>query len=340
MKDYIATVGDDSESSDLIVHGLLEAYTAWTSCITAGQSLVDTTETFALMNRPQTTQRTENWYQEFQRCLTASEIFKVFGSPRERAILAMQKAGKLDLGARGSNAAAIKEKMSPFDWGICYEPVVKLILESAWGAMIHECGRFVHLTDTRLAASPDGLILKANKPEMAGHLLEIKCPKSREIGKKIPSEYYYQMQLQLEVTRVRACEYVEAKFSFTDDSELLANSTYKGLVAIIGLFNDVLHDWLPSRYLYGPLGDMTWKPDLGLNEKVLELNSWILIKLHHETVLRDEVWFSRLKPTLDLFWQDVEKARAGEFSVPESSRKKPVVCTIIDSETEPMSPTF
>jgi hypothetical protein len=337
MAAYIANVNPDSELHECIVTGLLEAYGEWSQQseqLTIEHTLVDTQETFLLMQRPQTTQRTENWYLEFQKCLTASEIFKVFGSSRERAILAMQKAGKLELGARGSNSAAIKSAMSPFDWGICYEPVVKLVLESSWGAMIHECGRFVHLTDTRLAASPDGLILKANKPEMAGHLLEIKCPKSREIGKKIPSEYYYQMQLQLEVTGVRACEYVEAKFEFTEDPAALAESAYKGLIAIIGLFNDASQEWLPSKYMYGPLGDLSWKPDLGLNEKVLELNSWKLVKLHHETVLRDKVWFAGLGPKLEEFWRDVEKAKVGEFSVPESSRKKKVVCGIVDSEPE------
>ncbi len=334
MAAYIANIHPDSGLHESIVTGLLEAYDEWSQQSNRENTIVDTQETFLLMQRPQTTQRTENWYLEFQKCLTASEIFKVFGSPRERAILVMQKAGKLELGARGSNAAAVKAKMSPFDWGICYEPIVKLILESSWDAMIHECGRFVHLTDTRLAASPDGLILKAKKPEMAGHLLEIKCPKSREIGKKIPSEYYYQMQLQLEVTGVRACEYVEAKFEFAEPAAL-AESTYKGLVAIIGLFNDLIQEWLPSKYMYGPLNDMSWKPDLGLNEKVLELNSWKLVKLHHETVLRDQIWFAGLGPKLEEFWRDVEKARAGEFSVPESSRKKPVVCGIVESEPEP-----
>lgn len=332
MANYIATISPDGEEiNDTIVSGLLNAYDEWTSCPDTEFKLVNTEETFALMQRPQTTQRTDSWYLEFQKCLTASEIYKVFGSPRERAILAMQKAGKVELGARGSNSAAIRAKMSPFDWGICFEPVVKLILESSWEAMIHECGRFIHLTDSRLAASPDGLILKAKKPEMAGHLLEIKCPKSREIGKKIPSEYYYQMQLQLEVTHVRACEYVEAKFEFTED---LSGSIYNGQVAVIGLFNDVIHEWLPSKYMYGPLNDFNWKPDLGLNEKILDLNSWKLIKMHHETVLRDQAWFSNLCPRLEEFWQDVEKAKAGQFVIPESSRKKAIVCQIVDSDPD------
>jgi hypothetical protein len=51
-------------------------------------------------------------------------------------------------------------------------------------------------------------------------------------------------------------------------------------------------------------------------------------------VLRDQIWFAGLGPKLEEFWRDVEKARAGEFSVPESSRKKPNVCAIVESEAE------
>jgi hypothetical protein len=51
--------------------------------------------------------------------------------------------------------------------------------------------------------------------------------------------------------------------------------------------------------------------------------------------LRDEVWFASLKPKIDEFWADVEKAKLGEFTVPESTRKKKeVVCEIVDSEPE------
>jgi hypothetical protein len=227
--------------------------------------------------------------------------------------------------------------MNPFDWGICFEPVVKQIIELEWDALIHECGRFTHLNDSRFAASPDGLILRAKKrPEMAGHLIEIKCPKSRKIGLKIPMEYFYQMQLQLEVTQVRACEYVEAKFEFTPSlNAYLAKPKWYGIVGVIGCFDEVVSDWLPSKYVYGPIGDLDWKPDLGLNERTLELNTWVCHAFHHERVHRDEAWFKSLLPKLYEFWEDVEKAKKGQFSLPESSRKKKdTKCLIVDSDPE------
>jgi hypothetical protein len=338
MKEYLESINDDEDTMvDSIIYGLIEAYNEW-DCDDYSVA-VDHDKTFALMQRPQTTQRTADWYLEFKRCLTASELFKVFGSVRERGILVMQKAGLIELAGRGSSSVVIRQNMSPFDWGICFEPVVKLILESHWEAIIHDVGRFVHLKDTRLAASPDGLIIRSLKnPEMGGHLLEIKCPKSRTIGLKVPMEYFYQMQHQLEVTGVRACEYVEAKFDFIEKATFnkADSKGWFGQVAVVGTFNELASDWLASKYLYGPLGNLDWIPDLGLNEKTLEINTWVCEKIHHERVHRDEAWFASLMPKIEEFWLDIEKAKKGEFILPESSRKKKVVCMIQDdSEAEP-----
>jgi len=338
MKDYLELInGDEDSFVNSAIYGLIEAYNEWDSDNYSGA--VEHDKTFNLMQRPQTTQRTADWYSEFQRCLTASEIFKVFGSQRERGMLVMQKSGKLELAGRGSNLAVLRQNMNPFDWGICFEPTVKQILESHWAAIIQDVGRFVHLTDTRLAASPDGLIIRSLKnPEMGGHLLEIKCPKSRTIGLKIPMEYFYQMQLQLEVTGVRACEYVEAKFEFVDKSNFTKSEFgWYGNISVVGCFNEQVADWLPCKYAYGPLGDLDWIPDLGLNERVLETNTWNCEKIHHERVYRDEAWFASLMPKVEEFWLDVEKARAGEFILPESSRKKKEVACMIKDDSEPES---
>jgi hypothetical protein len=173
---------------------------------------------------------------------------------------------------------------------------------------------------------------------MGGHLLEIKCPKSRKIGLKIPIEYFYQMQLQLEVTEVRACEYVEVRFEFVDPSSieaLSASCEYYGKLAVVGCFCEEEAAWTPCKYVYGPVGDMNWTPDLGLNEQTLEVNTWICRGLHHERVMRDAAWFTGLWPKLEEFWLDVEKAKRGEFTLPESTRKKKdVICEIVDSEPE------
>lgn len=340
MKNCLAKLNneDDTELVESITIGIMEAYELWISEITGITKFSDPVEhknIIDLMQRPQTAQRSSDWYTEFKSRLTASEIFKLFGSPRERAILVMQKSGKQEMPQRSNTLATTREKMGPLDWGICFEPVVKQIIEHEWGAVIHDCGRFVHPIDEYLAASPDGLLLQVTtKPEAVGHLLEIKCPKSRKIGVKLPTEYYYQMQIQMEVTGVRACEYVEASFTI---NETYNTTRWCGIIAVIGCFCEADNTWKSSRYIYGPLNNINWSPseELGLNERVVEVNTWKCDNYHHETVIRDEAWFSSIRPSIMDFWSDVEKAKNGYFTIPESSRKrKAVVCELIDSEPE------
>jgi hypothetical protein len=127
---------------------------------------------------------------------------------------------------------------------------------------------------------------------------------------------------------------VEAKFEFNDAQEVPAEG-WIGKLAIIGCFCEQTSTWTPCKYVYGPVGDLAWTPDLGLNEQTLQLNTWICSAFHHERVLRDEGWFSGLWPKLESFWLDVEKAKKGEFQLPESSRKKKeTVCEIVDSEPD------
>ena len=312
MKEYLESInGNEDTMVDSIIYGLIEAYNEWDG--DDYSMAVEHEKTYALMQRPQTTQRTADWYLEFKRCLTASELFKVFGSVRERGMLVMQKAGVIELSGRGSTAVVLRQNMSPFDWGICFEPVVKQILEAHWEAIIHDVGRFVHLKDTRLAASPDGLIIRSLKtPEMGGHLLEIKCPKSRTIGLKIPMEYFYQMQHQLEVTGVRACEYVEAKFA--EDAPAPAQVT-----GYISLFVSESTDEM--KYVYHD------EPSVSDASSWLciETYSWTCTSMRRTIVARDRAWFEKMRPDIDLFWKEVTDVREGRRILePPKKRAVPV----------------
>jgi hypothetical protein len=53
-----------------------------------------------------------------------------------------------------------------------------------------------------LGASPDGVTED-------GLLIEIKCPLTRKIEKKVPSYYLPQVQLQLEITDLEECDFVQ-----------------------------------------------------------------------------------------------------------------------------------
>ena len=118
------------------------------------------------------------------------------------------------------------------------------------------------------------------------------------------------------------------------------DTQWQGLIAVVGCFCETREDWLPCKYVYGPLNDLAWKPDLGLNEQTLELNVWTSSGYHHETVYRDEKWFKSLLPKLEEFWIDVERAKRNEFVLPESKRKKTEQKCMIQEDTSEESPSL
>jgi hypothetical protein len=272
-----------------------------------------------LLNRKQIEQRTPEWYAQMVEILSASEIGNLFASPRTRAKLVVSKIPPYQ--PRNQPLAVFSDYMSAFDWGIRFEPVVKLIYEYKYQAIIKELGRLHHPEDKRCTASPDGLIYDSTSPEKVGRLIEIKCPVTREIDGSVPKEYYAQMQMQLQVTGLKNCDYVEACFSskYNSNPEKIGPGLYWGLIALVRYAE--IQGTQEFYYIYSPVNpNEDWAPAIKENEEVVELIPWKLMNWSEQIVTRNQEWWSSIKPQIDLFWEDVEKARRGEFVVPESTR--------------------
>lgn len=279
--------------------------------------------------KPQSVQRTEEWYKEMRNTLTASEFYQLFSSARARGVLVMSKV-KQEREYSPPRLSCLTMEMTPLDWGIRFEPVAKLILEKQWGVKIAELGRLHHHSMKGLAASPDGIIVEPETSPFYGNLVEIKCPSSRTIGKGVPKDYWYQMQLQLEVTEMSVCQYSEFHFkSYTaqkQELDLSGSVVEKGILCVVQ--NEELQK---VEYRYGPLGDMEWTPTLDESWELLERVPWMLEKVWIQPVLRDEAWFQSILPLIHEFWQDVEKANQGQFMCPESTvKRKAAACAIVD----------
>jgi len=280
-----------------------------------------------LCDRPQIEQRTDEWYAEYSQILSASELWQLFASERQRALLVLTKVNPSTF--TGSRLSCHSSELGPMDWGVRFEPVAKLILEDLWKVKITDLGRLRHSTKAKLAASPDGLITEG-PDDLLGTLLEIKCPLTRLIGKEIPSKYWYQMQLQMEVADIDECQYAEFVFDSLHAKNMeasdISGSLFKGLIYFVQ--NDTTHQ---TKYIYGSLNQMKWTPTLEDGWEVLEKIPWYLTDMHTIPVKRDKVWFERIQPQIDTFWDDVAKAVKGDFTVPESTRKKKTpVCAFID----------
>jgi hypothetical protein len=227
--------------------------------------------------------------------------------------------------SRNQQLAIPSDRMSAFDWGIRFEPVVKQIYEYKYNAIVKELGRLIHPTYNKCSASPDGLVYSSDIPNKVGRLVEIKCPVTREIDGSVPKDYYAQMQMQLHVTQLQNCDYVEAVFSskYNNTPERIGPGIYNGFIGLIRY--EEMNGNQEFYYIYSPVNaENGWQPEIRNGEEIVEIIPWRLIQWSEQVVTRSEEWWLSIKPMIDTFWDDVEKARRGEFVVPESTRvKKP-----------------
>ena len=274
-----------------------------------------------LLSLPQVPQRTSEWYLQGKKVLTASEFATLYKSPRAVSQLVMSKVlptEPIDATARTNRLACMTCEMGPFDWGIRFEPVVKQVLAARWGAQILEAGRLLHPLDPFVAASPDGLVVAATDERRVGRLIEIKCPISRTVGEGIPFEYWCQMQIQMEVTGIGECDYVEVKIDSIQKHQTELSGEAVKPDGYVWLFQR-MDEGCPMSYAYTEEEKAAAE---AAGAELIETIPWKVGKLYTETVARDRSWFEGTKEMRDRFWADVEKARAGSYTPVESSRPR------------------
>ena len=294
-----------------------------------------------LLALPQIPQRTYDWYIQGKQVLTASEFSNIFGTPRAVRSLAFQKVLPADMSGKLTNRLACPTtEMGPFDWGVRFEPVVKQVLHDRWGCKILDTGRLMHPTDPLLAASPDGIIYDATEPARVGRLLEIKCPITRVVNGTIPFEYWCQMQIQMEVTGIDECEYVEAKIqSATAKGGAVADMVADGHVWL-------LYDAATEKMVYA-YTDEEKASFQAQDYTELEIIPWRVEKLFTKTVVRDRGWFEGTRAKREEFWAIVGEARRGEIQPFEVKSKQKLTVTVMkegvcyindDADATPQTP--
>jgi len=266
-------------------------------------------------------QRTEAWHLKRSEMLTASEIYKGLSDATE-----CQKheliLSKLIPKPRTEGPAP-----RALVWGTRLEPVAKEIYCSYNGSLkIVDTTCIPHPNVGFLGASPDG-ILVTNDPEdfRYGKLIELKCPISREFSMDTPikSEYYHQMQLQMECTGLKECEFVEFKFKCVTYSEWMdSKAEYKG-------FYSVHEDDIQLKYrsLNDTTDVSTWRKGFKEPEK-WNIVYWVLEKWQSKTVNHDPEWLSKNLESLTKVWNTVVEHRL-QGTLPEHPKEKTILTLIL-----------
>ena len=294
-----------------------------------------------ILSSNQVPQRTPEWYNQSKTVLTASEFSTILGTAHAVSMLALQKATSPSENIRLSTTACCTPEMGPFDWGIRFEPAVKQLLCQIGGLTIIDVGRIVHPENTRLAASPDGIIRSADDSRRIGRLVEIKCPVRRKIDGTIPFHYWCQMQIQMEVTSTDECEYVEIGFesgykdhlySLEGSKESVSPELYDSEAAKpkhsghVWLYQEP--DTLELKYAYTSVEkDTLEQTGWYLQEEI----PWYVKKMFQTVVRRDRNWYKTTLEKQNIFWSRVDDARRGEIEAPKKRAEKSIVrvCKIV-----------
>ena len=164
-----------------------------------------------LKNAYQPEQRSPEWYEYRHNMITASNIWKVFGSESQYNSIIYEKCIPFEAGGSSTSGTSFVNTDSTLHWGVKYEPVSIMLYESLYKTTVDSFGCIQHPKYKCIGASPDGII-NDEASERYGRMLEIKNIVNREITGIPKEEYWIQMQLQLETCDLDECDFLETRF--------------------------------------------------------------------------------------------------------------------------------
>ena len=293
-----------------------------------------------LKEQEQPEQKTKEWYQFRYNLITASNLWKVFGTESQVNSLIYEKCKPLQEISHDSLQSG------PLFWGIKYEPVTVMIYEDMFNTKVDDFGCIKHGNYPFIGASPDGINVDETNIRF-GRMVEIKNIYNREITGIPKKEYWIQMQLQMEVCKLETCDFVETRIKEFDDMEeyLDKREEYE--------YNGIVLEFLPK-----------FKPcDLSSNEQVLNNNKkklfhmvldnskskneieeiinktkednenfyllgvsyWYLDEFSCVLVKRNELWFKKSLSEIENVWNIIEKERVDGYEHRASKKRRPSI---------------
>jgi len=279
-----------------------------------------------LDNIPLPKQRSPEWYEFRQNRLTASDLGSVMGVNPYSSIkeLILKKCGhekKFIVGAAITH-------------GVKYEDVAIKIYEDRNGVVINEYGCVPHPTCPFFGASPDGICsAQSVNKNYIGRMLEIKCPKSRQLNGFVVEYYAAQVQGQLEVCDLEFCDFLECVIKEYDNQEAFLKDTKGGRTkgnlnnrkngmekgVLIELYNldekKYLYNYAPTEISKSLKLLKKWEEDainIILNNPSFEYVGTTYWRLDEYSVIlveRDKAWFKVAATKIETFWNDVIKYR-------------------------------
>jgi len=271
-----------------------------------------------LSKKPQPTQRTSEWYEFRHNLITASNAYKAFEDGCARDQLIYEKCQPLHIPTQvDESEKTFVNVNTTLHWGQKYEPLSVMIYEDMFKTKIQDFGCIQHDEYSFIGASPDGINVDPNNLRY-GRMLEIKNIVNREIDGIPKTEYWIQMQLQMETCDLDECDFLETKFveyedeaSYYDEPD---ESKYRGVIMYFS-------DGSRPHYLYAPL-HQTKESWLEWEEKMMKENygkTWIKNCYWKAEIVscvlvqRNRRWFQDNVGKMQEVWSIIENERVSGF---------------------------
>lgn len=260
-------------------------------------------------------QKSEEWLSVRHNHINASEAGQIFSKSRNAILLYKAKPFEFK-----NNSSVATEH------GNRFEIIAQNIYSKKIGKKIYNFESIEHPVYKFIAASPDGI-------DEDGDLLEIKCPITRDIKGVPKKDYWVQTQLQMEVTDLNRCKFVECKFEEYQCIEFYNEDIQRDFKGVILQYYD---NFQKKHIIYSEFNIAFEELNIWINhekQKILEQYGenmyieniyWYLSKYSCFEVYRDKKWFSESLPIFQNFWNDVIKYREnGNFETIEINSRKP-----------------
>ena len=272
-----------------------------------------------IKNIPQPEQRTESWYIFRHNLLTASSIWKIFGTQATQNQLIYEKCSTFNVEKFKSTFNGLN---SPLHWGQKYEPITTEYYEKINNLKVGDFGCIKHPEYYFIGASPDGIVISEDS-KIYGRMLEIKNIVNRVINGIPKFEYWIQMQLQMETCDLNECDFLETKFieyesviDFENDGTFTRtkDNKYKGIMILFNNSNSPLYEYCPLGSTYEEY--INWETkilDKHKDKEWLQNIYWKLDIVSCVLVLRNKLWFKKVLPTIESFWKTIEFEKVNGF---------------------------
>jgi putative phage-type endonuclease len=276
---------------------------------------------------PQEEQRTTGWYEQRHKYLTASSIWKAFGTPGNRNEIIFSKCNPIDI----SKYSRFNLE-SPLHWGQKYEDLSIAWYENEYNTRVGEFGCIPHSTIPYIAASPDGINVDPSAKRY-GRMVEVKNIFNREITGIPKKEYWIQMQIQLEVCNLQECDFLETRFKeYESEEEFEKDGSFTKTIdgKPKGKFVLFLDEHGQPKYDFPPWGVSKTDYD-DWEHKTMTKNSnltwlktlfWRLDQVSLVLVVRNKLWFNSAKPILDDLWNTITLERKNGYAHRAPNKRK------------------